>query len=178
MRYLAPIFFALLFSGCALKTPFSATATADGKYWIVTEPLIYENPKTNQRFEVPRGFVTDLASVPRLFWTAFPPCGKYTPAAVVHDYIYWYQPPDCDQKCADDLLLVAMEESHVSYASRIVIYAGVRAGGRSSWDENRRLRDGGAIRLVPEKYLPIGPYDTWADIEARIKSGNTKPIPK
>jgi len=170
MRSTAVIVLALLFSGCALKTPFSATVTADGKYWVVKEPLIYEQPKTKQTIEVPRGFVTDLASVPRLFWTAFPPCGQYTPAAVVHDYIYWYQPSNCDQTCADDLLLLAMEESGVSLASRTAIYAGVRTGGKSSWEENKRLRAAGIIRFVPEEYMNFGPYDSWADIEARIKS--------
>jgi hypothetical protein len=170
MRSLALLVISILFTGCALKTPFSATATADGKYWIVNSPLIYEQPKTKQEFTVPRGFVTDMASVPRLFWSAFPPCGKYTPAAVVHDYIYWTQPSYCDQKCADDLLLVAMEESGVNVAARNAIYAGVRVGGKSSWDENARLLKAGTIRFVPEEHMDFGPYDTWADIESRIKS--------
>ncbi len=37
--------------------------------------------------DVPRGFVTDGASVPRLFWIFFPPVCRYFPAAVVHDYL-------------------------------------------------------------------------------------------
>ena len=178
MRSLVLLLIPILFTGCALKTPFSATVTADGKYWIVNEPLIYEQPKTKQSFEVPRGFVTDMASVPRLFWSAFPPCGKYTPAAVVHDYIYWSQPPNCDQKCADDLLLVAMEESGVNLVSRKAIYAGVRVGGKSSWDENARLQKAGTIRFVPEEYMNFGPYDTWADIESRIKTTARNPAVK
>lgn len=168
MRLPTSILLAILLTGCALVTPFSATATADGKYWVVTQPLIYEHPKTKKRFEVPRGFVTDLASVPRLFWTAFPPCGKYTPVAVVHDYIYWYQPFDCDRKCADELLLVAMKESKVDLATRNAIYAGVRLGGSSSWAENTRLRNLGVIRFVEEQFMDFGPYDTWSDIEKRI----------
>lgn len=36
---------------------------------------------------VPKGFVTDGASVPRLFWVLFPPMDQYFPAAVVHDYL-------------------------------------------------------------------------------------------
>ena len=35
---------------------------------------------------VPRGFQTDLASVPRLFTWLIPKHGKYSIAAVVHDY--------------------------------------------------------------------------------------------
>lgn len=37
---------------------------------------------------VPVGKVTDLASTPRLFWVILPPFGRYTQAAVVHDYLY------------------------------------------------------------------------------------------
>ncbi len=172
MRALTSLLIPTLITGCALKTPFSATATADGKYWVLNEPLIYEHPKTKQIFEVPRGFVTDMASVPRLFWTAFPPCGKYTPAAVVHDYIYWHQPSNCNRECADNLLLIAMEESGVSFASRNAIFAGVRVGGESSWEENARLRKGGTIRFVPDEHMKFSPYDSWPDIEKRIKSKN------
>jgi Protein of unknown function (DUF1353) len=70
-----------LVSGCALQSPMVVSTTADGKYGVLTEPMKYEQPQTKQEFTVPRGFVTDLASDPRPFWSAFPPCGKYTPAA-------------------------------------------------------------------------------------------------
>lgn len=174
MRSVILLLAVLTFSGCALKTPFSATVTADGKYWVVKEPLVYEQPETKQTFVVPRGFVTDLASVPRAFWAAFPPCGKFTPAAVVHDYIYWYQPQFCDQKCADDLLLVAMKESNVDLVSRNAIYAGVRIAGKSSWSENKKLREQGVVRHVPEDHMNFGPYDSWSDIELRIMSSNKR----
>ena len=36
----------------------------------------------------PAGFETDFASVPRLFWRIVPPWGRYSPAAVVHDFLY------------------------------------------------------------------------------------------
>ena len=37
---------------------------------------------------VPSGFVTDGASVPRLFWSFFNPAGELFEAAIVHDYLY------------------------------------------------------------------------------------------
>ena len=37
-------------------------------------------------YDVPEGFVTDGASVPRIFWSVFPPVGRYFVAAIVHDY--------------------------------------------------------------------------------------------
>lgn len=37
---------------------------------------------------VPTGFITDLASVPRLFWWLFPPFDpQYAAAAVLHDFL-------------------------------------------------------------------------------------------
>jgi hypothetical protein len=35
---------------------------------------------------VPVGTVTDLTSVPRLLWVAFPPHGRYAETAIVYDY--------------------------------------------------------------------------------------------
>lgn len=172
--YLA-IVLVLGISGCAFKNPMVASPTGDGKYWVLKAPLEYEQPRTKQRIVVPVGFVTDLASVPRLFWTAFPPCGQYTSAAVVHDFLYWNQGPDCDRECADDVLLSAMEESNVDILSRNTIYAAVRKGGQSSWDDNSRAKAGGAIRIVPMEYLPFAPNDTWEEIERRIRD---RPMPR
>ncbi len=38
-------------------------------------------------YKIPKGFVTDGASVPRTFWTFFPPVYDYFGASVVHDYL-------------------------------------------------------------------------------------------
>ncbi|MGB2135617.1 MAG: DUF1353 domain-containing protein [Flavobacteriales bacterium] len=37
--------------------------------------------------KIPEGFVTDGATVPLLFRWAFPPMGRYFPAAMAHDYL-------------------------------------------------------------------------------------------
>src|SRR5207247_1284886 len=52
--------------------------------------------------EVPEGFVTDLASIPRVFYWALRPDGAYAHAAVVHDYLYWQQ--KTTRELADDTL--------------------------------------------------------------------------
>ena len=37
---------------------------------------------------VPKGYITDGASVPRIFWSIFPPNkAEYLSAAIVHDYL-------------------------------------------------------------------------------------------
>ncbi|WP_442908701.1 DUF1353 domain-containing protein, partial [Hydrogenovibrio sp. 3SP14C1] len=34
---------------------------------------------------VPEGFISDGATVPRIFWPIFPPIGRYLKATLVHD---------------------------------------------------------------------------------------------
>lgn len=170
MKYLA-ILMIISISGCAMKSPMVVSPTGDGKYWVLQQDLEYEHPDTNKNVVIPRGFVTDLASVPRLFWVAFPPCGKYTSAAVLHDYLYWVQSQDCDRKCADDVLLLAMKEADVDLVTRESIYNAVRLGGSSSWNNNAKLKSSGTIRNVPEEFMNFDPYDTWEQIETRISNG-------
>lgn len=45
---------------------------------------------------IPYGFVTDFASVPKLFWSAISPIGKTKLASLIHDYIYVTQIYDRD----------------------------------------------------------------------------------
>ncbi len=63
----------------------------DGRRWEVLSPFTYEVGALGEGGElitVPAGFITDLASVPRALWIIFPPFGKYTGAATIHDYLY------------------------------------------------------------------------------------------
>lgn len=38
-------------------------------------------------YTLPKGFISDGASVPRLFWSVFPPVGEYFGSALLHDYL-------------------------------------------------------------------------------------------
>lgn len=59
--------------------------------WRVYEPFrFYLSEDKNDVIEVPVGFVTDLATVPRIFWSLLPPDGEYAKAAIIHDYLYHY----------------------------------------------------------------------------------------
>ena len=58
----------------------------DGRNMRIEKPFGYIDPR-DLKWNVPAGVTTDGASVPRFFWTLFPPfTGKYRAAAVVHDY--------------------------------------------------------------------------------------------
>jgi len=76
---------------------------------------------------VPKGFKTDFASIPRLFWRIFPPVGPYSKAAVIHDYLY--QLPGCSRFLADAMLRECMFQLRVPIWKRLTIYYVVRFFG-------------------------------------------------
>ncbi len=62
----------------------------DYRTWRLEQPLVYEvgDENSGHMIEVHKLFETDGASVPRIFWALLPTWGKYSRAAVVHDYLY------------------------------------------------------------------------------------------
>lgn len=52
----------------------------------LVEPLEYMT-RGMKILRVPAGFRTDLASVPRALWAAFPPHGAHSRAAILHDWL-------------------------------------------------------------------------------------------
>lgn len=81
---------------------------------------------------VPKGFLTDGASVPKMFWSIFDPFGEYFRAAVLHDFLYstqgcaWLTRKECD-----DLFKEAMFNAGVPWVKRDLIYRTVRMFGGS-----------------------------------------------
>ncbi|MGY1913930.1 DUF1353 domain-containing protein [Blastococcus sp. SYSU DS0973] len=56
----------------------------DDRGWTVVEPLVYVG--TSDRSVVPAGYVTDFATVPRVVVWLVPRFGRYTAAAILHDW--------------------------------------------------------------------------------------------
>lgn len=135
---------------------------------VVTHaPIPIPDFDTDLVIEVPVGFVTDFASIPRPLWTLASPHGFYSRASIIHDFLYWDQ--RCTREQADRIMLIAMRESAVGVAERQAIYAGVQAGGQSSWDGNATARAQGMLRTVPAQFInQVQPLDTWPDFRARL----------
>jgi len=142
---------------------------------ILRTDMPYQIGDTPDSIIVPSGFVTDFASIPRALWSRISPVDDYKLAAVVHDYLYWYQP--CERGEADNLLAIAMEEEGVAFSDRAAVYAGVRAGGAQAWRSNSALRDAGEIRLVPRDAGRPGPLETWDDFRRRLNAKGVKGTP-
>lgn len=109
--------------------------------------------------EVPVGFVTDLASIPSEFWSVLPPTARYSYPAIIHDYLYWFQP--CERAQADAVFKAAMEDLQVATTKIVVIFNAVRLAGGSSWSANSAARLGGERRIL--KKYPTDVRTTWSD---------------
>jgi len=157
----------LLTTACAAPRPPSLIPFDDGEYWVLGNELVFTIRETGQRIVVPRGFVTDFASVPRVFWTFFPKHGEYTRAAIVHDYLYWEQ--KCNREQADELFDIVMEDSEVDSTSRFTIYAAVRVWGDDAWEENTGLKEQGYMRIIPERYINFPVKTKWEDYREYLR---------
>ena len=96
----------------------------------LVQPLTF-NHKVNGgglTIEVPKGFITDFASIPKVFWPIFPPAGQYAKAAVIHDYLY--RLTGCSRFLADAIFREVMAQLGVPFWKRCAMYYAVRFFGR------------------------------------------------
>lgn len=110
----------------------------DGRNFRVVHAFGFWTKRTGL-ISVPAGFKTDLASIPRLFWNLLPPFGKYTNAAIVHDYLYRTQ--IFPRAKADKVLWQAMKFSNVRWGVRLLIYLSVRCFGGFAWRGDARMSE-------------------------------------
>ncbi len=122
---------------------------ADGKSWVVLNDFKYYVGDENSKniINVSEGFVTDFASVPRLFWLFIPRWGKYGNAAVIHDWLYWEQ-KETNRKEADDILREGMGVLNASRLQKSAIYYAVRWFGWLAWFRNAAEKESGLNRVV------------------------------
>lgn len=157
--------------------PLVVTPLNDGRTWRIlwSTTIDGEYPEDSINFgydigeegsglsvNVPDGFQTDFASIPRLLWWLMPTWGRYGNAAVIHDYLYSrggkitiaenvYGIPEAawaslgmksvlpwpTRKQADLVMLQAMTVLEVSAWQKYLLYYGVRLTGWWTW---RRVR--------------------------------------
>jgi hypothetical protein len=153
------------------------TAVGDLRNYVTSNPIVYEVMHTTKTIVVPKGFVTDLASIPRLFRILLPRDDVYMLPAVIHDYLYWTQ--GCSRSEADSVLFLAMKEYEIDPFRRWIIYLGVRWFGAWAWRANSRLKDGGEKRFVSGEFVdrlqnsPISAKETLEMVleKARLENG-------
>lgn len=107
-------------------------------YWRVDNNFTFVCGRGKDQYSVtvPKGFLTDGASIPRIFWFLFPPFGRYMDAAIVHDYLCEHciiermgETVKITRAEADDIFLTIMSYHKVWLPSKIILYSCVRLWG-------------------------------------------------
>lgn len=111
---------------------------AEPDLWTVVAPLIWCDA-TYGRLVVPAGFVTDLASIPRMFrnlpW--LDPNGLSRRPAVVHDWLYGSRiGRRFGKQFADSFLRSALLSEGATKKAAAAFYFAVHLFGQSSWDDD------------------------------------------
>lgn len=111
--------------------------------------------KGTRKVTVPKGYVFDGASIPRVFWRVIGgPWGPYRDAAAVHDYLYSHghlafpDEPDADgnrrpsitREEADNIFHRIMLEVGISRFKASLMRRAVRLGGGKAWKDYRRAQ--------------------------------------
>ena len=128
----------------------------DDQDWETLRVLTYH--ATKEDFEVPVHDRTDFASVPRVFVWFIPRYGRYTKAAILHDYLCSVAVPASriSRIDADGIFRQAMRELGVPFLRRWIMWAAVRLGalttpaGRKKW-----WTEAWRVALVAGVALPI-----------------------
>jgi hypothetical protein len=108
----------------------------DGKFWRVHEQFEYHSDLLGETIKIPKGFLTDGASIPKLFWNIIQPTGPYFRSAVIHDYLYRWQ--KFTRKQSDDTFLEGMWVLGCKRWQYVCIYTAVRLFGHWAWKEDAK----------------------------------------
>lgn len=119
------------------------TDTENGEMWQVVEKCEYKTDNGGVTITVPKGFITDLASVPRIFWGIVASFELSLSGPLFHDLIYRCAGqipaelvnPDhiFERDETDALFLELMVKSGVPHWKCRVAYRAVRTFARFAW---------------------------------------------
>ena len=114
-----------------------------------------------ERWDAPAGSVVNGASIPSGLWSLVgcPFVGNYRRAAVIHD-VYYRNHQGKTRKEVDVMFENAMLADGVSAEKARLMYAGVRAGGGSAWDEADATR---MTKAAPD--IDWSAFETWFESE-------------
>lgn len=87
------------------------------------------------KFTIPKGFITDLASIPR-FLPLELQTGDLAPAVILHDYLYGTQP--VTREIADKIFYEAALDLKVKQGKVDIFYFFIRMFGWIAWRKNSK----------------------------------------
>lgn len=122
----------------SFKTPLDVRLMDSGKRFRLLHSFTYRWKGLN--LSVPRGFVTDFASIPRFARIIIPKLGRYSKAAVIHDWLYrrpvietGFGLTYLSRKTSDQVFRDGMAELGVTPWKRFLMYWAVRMFGFLAW---------------------------------------------
>lgn len=116
----------------------------DDRKWLTQAAIEYTGRV--ETFEVPERSSTDFASVPRVFVWFLPRYGRYTKAAILHDFLWSQRAKTGKMKWsdADGVFRRAMRDLGVPFLRRWIMWAAVRWASlknRAAWHDRQLLFD-------------------------------------
>lgn len=140
--------------------------------WRIARPFSFHSD-LGLIVHVEAGFETELASIPPIARAFVPKMGYWSQAAAVHDVCYWGhrnsvqvgvdsatgEYVDIDREMADKLLKNGCEAKEMEYdiplyqKRTFTIYAGVLAGGLSSWETKEEKAERLSRNEIDEDFL-------------------------
>lgn len=113
-----------------INAPVVVQHPKDPSNWILTNRF-----RCGDGTEIPRGFVTDFASIPRLLQGLIKPTDLGDVGPVEHDWKY--RNGIGKRSAVDAEFLSNMKQDGIPWWKRQVAYAGVRVGGWASWNSGK-----------------------------------------
>lgn len=114
----------------SLNAPIVMQHPANVNNWILCAPYRYNDGAGEK--EIPKGFVTDFASIPRLFWNLISPTQLGDVGPIKHDWTY--RNGIGTREAADKQFLRDMEADNIGWWRRKSAYRLVRIWGWRSWN--------------------------------------------
>lgn len=129
----------------AFLSPLKLVCALGEETYFVDAPFVYQQKivplseyylvHSMDIITVPKGFSTDFASIPKLFWNILSPESPHIrEASVIHDWLYT-QKVIYTRKQADEILRGAMIELGASKLLANIVYWSVRICGGSHWKD-------------------------------------------
>lgn len=140
----------------SFNAPLVCEDSENEKYRKVFVEFSYERGRlgSGNILTVPKGFITDGASIPQIFWNlGLSPWGDYAKAAVLHDWLYAKQ--EFTRLETDNVFLEAMLALKVNGFKANLMYKMVRWFAWSAWNQHQKKGDPATIAA--------GTFPTFAD---------------
>ncbi len=111
------------------------TRTDDIKFVLVSDVVIlFDFKKEIYSIQIPQGFSTDFASIPKCVRNIIENVGKYNDIYLLHDWLYSKLSQESfSRKEVDQIMLEKLKEFGMNFVKRNLVYNAVRIFGGKHW---------------------------------------------